>query len=309
MGAGCRGCEAEGAYGAAHPGVKSAGGRLEYIVPGSFFTGGLIMKVIRRFIISFLIMLAVSAGTVSAAAVPYRYYGRRLTGFDRKAYVKMVNTFANGAESVDVPFTGTVTYRTHIADIILDDNPRLYWIGGMYISHFTASSYGFLKYTPMLAFKTALRNKALFNRKVAAAVKTVKKKCAGKKTAQKVKVIHNYIVQHCVYKSSAYDQSAYGVFVRKKAVCAGYARAFKLLCDEMKIRCICVSGKVGTEDHMVNFVKIGKKWYYVDCTWDDPGSGSAVSYKYFLLGSSSSRCRASSNNGIALPTLSVADYR
>ncbi len=266
------------------------------------------MKQIRRFLFTLLIMLILSAGTVSAAATPYRYFGKKLTGFDRKAYVRLVNSFASGADSVDVPFSGSISYRSHIADIILNDNPRLYWIGGMRISHIMTSNTNFLKYTPLLVTKSALKKRALFNRKVAAAVKAVKKKCAGKKTAQKVKVIHNYIVQHCVYKSSAYDQTAYSVFVKKSAVCAGYARAFKLLCDEMGIRCICVTGRVGTEDHMVNFVKIGKKWYYVDCTWDDPGSGSAVRYNYFLLGKSSSHCTITSNNGILLPSLAAADY-
>ena len=51
------------------------------------------------------------------------------------------------------------------------------------------------------------------------------------------------------------------------------------------------SGQV--ESHAWNAVKLYDKWYYVDCTWDDPiilGNGrifSNVKYKYFLKGTDS----------------------
>lgn len=59
-------------------------------------------------------------------------------------------------------------------------------------------------------------------------------------------------------------------------VCEGYARAFKVLCDQLGIGCVLVEGdaisKVGGTPvaHMWNYVQAGDGWYAVDVTWNDP---------------------------------------
>ena len=77
-------------------------------------------------------------------------------------------------------------------------------------------------------------------------------------------------------------------------VCEGYARAFKVLCDEAGIPCVLVDGEALGEPHMWNYVQMDDgKWYAVDVTWNDP-SAQDVEEKvsglenedYFLVGSS-----------------------
>ena len=59
-------------------------------------------------------------------------------------------------------------------------------------------------------------------------------------------------------------------------VCDGYSRAFKVLCDKLKIPCVLVDGYALTkadgpgEFHMWNSVQIDGQWYGVDVTWNDP---------------------------------------
>lgn len=79
-------------------------------------------------------------------------------------------------------------------------------------------------------------------------------------------------------------------------VCEGYSRAFKVICDNLSIPCVIVSGKglVNNEDigHMWNYVMSDDKWYGIDVTWDDPiiTSGTfedlpeEAKYEYFLIG-------------------------
>ncbi len=77
-----------------------------------------------------------------------------------------------------------------------------------------------------------------------------------------------------------------------RPVCEGYARALKLLCDELEIPCVLVTGRGisgdVTEPHMWNYVKVGDAWYAMDVTWDDPLYLEELGksrYTYFLIGS------------------------
>lgn len=109
---------------------------------------------------------------------------------------------------------------------------------------------------------------------------------------EKVLAAHDYIVKCCTYNKSAIDNNTlsdddfhpYGVFVKEKAVCEGYARAFKLLMDIAGIECIMVTGTVGEENtsHAWNMVKLDDRWYHIDVTFDDPyPETKEVVYLYF----------------------------
>ena len=107
------------------------------------------------------------------------------------------------------------------------------------------------------------------------------------KTAyEQEKAVHDYIVLNCEYGSSAGSGSAEGVFLYKKAVCNGYANAFKLCMDVLGIPCITVSGKVDNgASHVWNSVQLDGDWYVVDVTWDDPvpDKPGEISYQYFNI--------------------------
>lgn len=111
-----------------------------------------------------------------------------------------------------------------------------------------------------------------------------------KSNYQKVKLIHDYIVNNTRYVSSGNSHTAYGALLEGRAVCQGYAQlAYKMLTDA-GVKCYFISGQANngsrTEDHAWNLVKVGKKWYYLDVTWDDPTGGEdRLRYDYFLVGS------------------------
>ena len=77
-----------------------------------------------------------------------------------------------------------------------------------------------------------------------------------------------------------------------RPVCEGYARAFKLLCDELGVPCMLITGEGVSgelrESHMWNAVLLDGAWYAVDVTWDDPlylEARGEPRYTYFLIGS------------------------
>ena len=71
-------------------------------------------------------------------------------------------------------------------------------------------------------------------------------------------------------------------------VCEGYAKAFKVLCDQLGVPAVCVSGlsdksRTGS-GHMWNLAQIGGSWYLVDVTWDDlDTTGAQASSRRYLL--------------------------
>ena len=119
---------------------------------------------------------------------------------------------------------------------------------------------------------------------------------------EKVLYLHDYIVTHCDYdvtkaKRSASDQwhrlyTAYDCLVLGSSVCEGYAKAFSVLCREAGIECYGVTSS--SNNHAWNLVRIGGKFYYIDCTGDDPASTAELivvypgycRHKYVLCGKS-----------------------
>ena len=143
----------------------------------------------------------------------------------------------------------------------------------------------------------------------------------------KVRRTHDWLIEEISYDSSSYNKgNIYGVFIEKKVVCEGYARAYKYLLDNLGITNILVTGTATnsngtTEEHMWNYVKINGEWYAVDPTWDDPivyGGGtvsSGTKHRYFLIGSKDlyethveGKTISSSGKIFVLPTLSRENY-
>ena len=119
----------------------------------------------------------------------------------------------------------------------------------------------------------------------------------GSTTYQKLRLAHDYLCGSVTYTAgAARAYSAYGALVDKKAVCEGYSRAMKAVCDALGIPCVCISGtavsKTERVSHMWNAVSLDNRWYAVDCTWDDTAGksaeDSAVLHTFFLVGSGTS---------------------
>lgn len=102
--------------------------------------------------------------------------------------------------------------------------------------------------------------------------------------------IQRAICDATVYRTdAAYAHDAAGVLLAGEAVCDGYAKSFKMLCDLYDIPCIIVSGEAiqgdEAEAHAWNYVQMEDGyWYAVDTTWDDKENGK-VTQNYFLVGS------------------------
>lgn len=120
-------------------------------------------------------------------------------------------------------------------------------------------------------------------------VSQIKAKVPTTSQFDKIKYIHDYIINNCQYASSLNNNNiftAYGALVEGNAVCEGYSKAFAILCNEVGIDCYLMTGdgvtSSGSTPHMWNLVKCDGQWYHMDVTWDDPTGGTpTLSYAYF----------------------------
>ncbi len=111
---------------------------------------------------------------------------------------------------------------------------------------------------------------------------------------EKALFVHDQIVSDCEYDLNTYFSSslamtdgaqpaytAYGCLVNHKAVCAGYAKAYQLVMNQLGIECGFVTGTAtddtGSDGHAWNYIKLDGEYYFVDVTWDDPVGGSGMS--------------------------------
>lgn len=119
----------------------------------------------------------------------------------------------------------------------------------------------------------------------------------GMSDFDKAKSIHDYLVVNVDYDYDNYladtipsdSYTVVGALKNKYAVCAGYAKAFKLMCELSGLECTYITGFAGGY-HAWNQVKVDGKWYNVDVTWDDPVSTGKKfddhkynRYSYFLI--------------------------
>ena len=152
----------------------------------------------------------------------------------------------------------------------------LYGYAGCNVSYSTA---GYIKYT--MSYHSNAEQEAKLTEAVAVAM--TKLQLNGLSEAKKIIKIHDYICNNVDYAYNSTEEqiyTAYGALCTGKAVCQGYAVLFYRLCKEAGLSVRIISGTGNGGAHGWNIVRIGSKYYNVDCTWDGQ---DADTYNEYLL--------------------------
>lgn len=203
-------------------------------------------------------------------------------------YIKIYNEIKERRE----PFSIFVKNRSQAIDAfkaVVEDHPEFIEYQGGYSYSYAVIIPGVLslvKFSPKEELSKIELEK--YTSRLEKAVNTVASAAEKEKTDyEKIKYVHDYIVTNTDYEKNGSNgarcHNAYGCLVDKKAVCDGYAAAFKLIMNRIGIPCSNVDGG----GHKWNYVVLGGEPYYVDVTWDDPVSvgekNIGIVYRYFMV--------------------------
>lgn len=196
----------------------------------------------------------------------YPYYAM-LDENMRKLYRQI---YANAAEFA-VSFTPVTEVSMEqlktVFEAVYNDHPELFWLDSGYYCKYLRNGRCVqitLKYNETADYPD--RAKQAFE----AASQVILPGARILKTdSEKEQYVHDALMQMVEYDAAApMNQSAYSALAGGKTVCAGYARAFQYLMQQLGIPCYYCTGFAG-EDHAWNIVKLDGIYYNVDVTWDD----------------------------------------
>ena len=157
-----------------------------------------------------------------------------------------------------------------------DGDALIYGYAGCRLSY---SNSGYIQYT--MSYHSDAEQEAKLTAAVAEAMTTLQ--LNGLSEAKKIIKIHDYICNNVDYAYNSTEEqiyTAYGALCTGKAVCQGYAVLFYRLCKEAGLSVRIISGTGNGGAHGWNIVRIGSKYYNVDCTWDGQ---DADTYNEYLL--------------------------
>ncbi len=212
-----------------------------------------------------------------------RYFYSKLDEKSKTAYKKILQNWLDFKTTVSLlgSFKDVDFYKVFSA--LRDDNPELFYVNLNSVSVSTSSLQTIIKVKFYYAIDEIVNLKDKINRVVTDFI------IKNNKVLDKEKAIHDFLALSVEYSSDLYARNAHnicGPLIDKCSVCEGYAYAFKLLCDEMKIPCMVVHGTAQnsngiSENHSWNIVRVNNNNYHVDVTWNSNSmkiNGSSLYY-------------------------------
>lgn len=199
-----------------------------------------------------------------------QYFYSKLNDTEKKVYEKVLSSLAAYKGRIILVGSYSGVDFQKVFSSLHDDIPEFFYVD------FSAVSIVMAQYQTIITVKFLYSHKECERMKLRLADVVNSIKIETQHGDDKEKIIHDYLIQNVKYSSDLYGEEAHnvcGALLDHSAVCEGYARAFKLLCDEMDIPCIVISGMSDNpegknEKHAWNIVRKGKANFHIDVTWN-----------------------------------------
>lgn len=215
-----------------------------------------------------------------------QYYYNTLTKPQQNSY----NAIKAGLQSLASSFPVPLLENRELTDVFMKvrlDHPQLFYAGTFKYRYYPDGSNA--EMIPEYLFekgKIKDHQKALQAR-----VEKLARPMQKATDMEKLLYIHDFICQNVHYDKlkKQYSHEIIGPLGHGVGVCEGIAKSVKILCDALNIWCVIALSENNPEKgvkyrHAWNIVKVDKKYYHIDCTFDNSlGNPDEIRYDYFLL--------------------------
>ena len=156
------------------------------------------------------------------------------------------------------------------------------------LSGYSSDGYYYLALTYTITYYTTAAQEEVLDAEIEEVISELGLKSQNKTNYEKVRAIYDYICGHVTYDYTNLENAeyklkytAYAAMINGTSVCQGYAVLFYRMALESGIDARYISGIGNGGAHGWNIVKLGRKYYNLDATWDSNYAANK-NYHYFL---------------------------
>ena len=221
-----------------------------------------------------------------------KYYFQQLNEKEKEVYGKIRDGLLDFQEEIELDDASTEEID-RLYGLVMKDYPELFWCDGAGSVVTSSASFGLSGSSASLRPEYNCTEEEKEERR--SQIEEEAARCLAGIDSQagdyeKILYVYEYVIRGVEYDLTAEDnQNIYSVFVGKRSVCAGYAKAVQYLLERLGVFCTYVSGTAvsqsGEGGHAWNLVMIEGDPYLMDATWGNNAAAAlgACSYEYLNL--------------------------
>lgn len=218
----------------------------------------------------------------------------KLTNEELAVFETIYDGISTYKPSVNIYQTMETERIFEIFDLVLCEHPEIFWTKG----DCSFSSSGRLTFKYPYSYDEVKQKNALIEKKANEAIKEINPSGSD---FDKALAIFDYITKHTSYATEEAKHlddhfsvsTIEGVFLNKRAVCSGYAKAYQYLLSLAGLDAITVPGvaqtPTGKNNHAWTAQVVDGEIYFSDATWGDSyektEKSDFISHTYFLMNS------------------------
>ncbi len=203
------------------------------------------------------------------------YYFEQLGSTEKVLYAECYQILSKQAEEILISTTDA-EILPRVYQSIINDHPEFFYLNGYTYTQYTRNEeVQYITFSGRYTYDAGevARRQKIIDAEVERRVGSL----VGYDEYETVKRVYEDLILSTDYSMDSPDnQNICSVFLDKKSVCNGYAKAAQYLLNDLGIPCIIVNGRTNGDSHAWNIVEIDGVYYHMDATWGDPSYYSSA---------------------------------